>query len=63
MSEHIIFYTAIYVFGLLSIGLLLTIWEFSRLERRQRPQVSKVEDTDRLSTDTTSGYVPGYSGA
>jgi hypothetical protein len=63
MSEHIIFYTAVWVFSLLSVGLLLTMWEFSRLNRRQQPQVREAARKNRLSTVTTFGYATGYSGA
>ena len=63
MSEPIFFYTAIYTTTLMLIGLLLTMWEFSRLSRSERLKVSKDEHAERLGTDTALGYVPGYSGA
>ena len=63
MSEPIFFYTAVYTTTLMLIGLLLTMWEFSRLSRRERLKVSKDEHAERLGKDTAFGYVPGYSGA
>jgi hypothetical protein len=36
MSEPDILYPAIFVFSMLLIGLLLTMWEFSRLNKRQQ---------------------------
>lgn len=36
MSEPEILYPAIFVFSMLLIGLLLTMWEFSRLQKRQQ---------------------------
>ena len=63
MSDPIYLYTAIYATGLVLTGLLLTMREFSRLNRSRRLKVSKFEHADRLRTDTTFGYVRGYSGA
>ena len=45
MSEPDIFYPAIFVFSMLLIGLLLTMWEFSRLYKRQQ----KVENDKRVT--------------
>ena len=63
MSEPIIFISAIYAFSFLALGLLLTMWEFSRLNRREHKQVSKVRHADRLRMKRATVYVPGYSGA
>ena len=63
MSETIFFYTAIYTTTLMLTGLLLTMWEFSRLSRRERLRVGNDEHAERLGADTAFGYVPGYSGA
>ena len=41
MSEPDILYPAIFVFSMLLIGLLLTMWEFSRLYKRQQQKVEK----------------------
>jgi len=46
MSEPDIFYPAIFVFSMLMIGLLLTMWEFSRLHKRQQ---QKVENDKRFN--------------
>jgi len=63
MSETIFLTTAIYASSLLMVGLLLTMWEFSRLNRREHQQVGKVRRAQRVRTQGTSVYVPGYSGA
>ena len=63
MSEQIIFYTAIYTTTLMLTGMLLTMWEFSRLRRLEQLKVSKDEHAERLGMDTAFGYLPGYSGA
>ena len=63
MSESIILISAIYAFSFLVIGLLLTMWEFSRLNWREQQQVRKVSHADRLSTKRSTVFVPGYSGA
>ncbi len=41
MSEPDILYPAIFVFSMLLIGLLLTMWEFSRLNKRQQQKVDR----------------------
>lgn len=41
MSEPDILYPAIFVFSMMLIGLLLTIWEFSRLHRREQQKHMK----------------------
>jgi len=43
MSEPDILYPAIFVFSMLLIGLLLTMWEFSRLQKRQRQKAGRDE--------------------
>ena len=44
MNEPDILYPAIFVFSMLLIGLLLTMWEFSRLQKRQRQKAGRDED-------------------
>jgi len=63
MSEPIILISAIYAFSFILIGLLLTMWEFSRLNRREQKQASKVRHTGRPRAKRTILYVPGYSAA
>jgi hypothetical protein len=63
MSDLIFLFTAIYATSLVITGLLLTMREFSRLNRPERPRVSKSVHADRSRRDTTFGYAPGYSGA
>jgi len=41
MSEPDILYPAIFVFSMMVIGLLLTIWEFSRLHQREQQKPGK----------------------
>jgi hypothetical protein len=41
MSEPDILYPAIFVFSVMVIGLLLTIWEFSRLRQREQQKLRK----------------------
>lgn len=48
MSEPDILYPAIFVFSMLLIGLLLTMWEFSRLHKRQQEKI----DNDKRVTGT-----------
>jgi len=53
MSEPDILYPAIFVFSMLLIGLLLTMWEFSRLYRRQQ---QKVENDKRFTAPDSRVY-------
>ena len=62
MSEPIILSPAIFVFSMLLIGLLLTMWEFSRLSCRE-PQQGNNRHNERPGRDTAFVLVPGYSGA
>jgi hypothetical protein len=48
MSEPDILYPAIFVFSMLLIGLLLTMWEFSRLQKRQQQKVNRDEHVTGL---------------
>lgn len=41
MNEPDILYPAIFVFSMLLIGLLLTVWEFSRLQKRKQQELDK----------------------
>jgi len=43
MSEPDILYPAIFVFSMLLTGLLLTMWEFSRLQKRQQQKIDRDE--------------------
>jgi hypothetical protein len=47
---------------MLLIGLLLTMWEFSRLSCRE-PQQGNNRHNERPGRDTAFVLVPGYSGA
>ena len=61
MSEPIILFPAIFVFSMLLIGLLLTMWEFSRLCSREPQQVNN-RHNGRPGRDSAFVPVPGYSG-
>jgi len=63
MSEPIVLIPAIYAFSFLIIGLLLTMWEFSRLNRREQKQLNRVRYADRQRAKGSTVLVPGYSGA
>ena len=63
MSEPIILFPAIFVFSMLLIGLLLTMWEFSRLSSREPQQVDNNRHSERPARETAFVLVPGYSGA
>jgi hypothetical protein len=63
MSEPIILFPAIFVFSMLLIGLVLTMWEFSRLSSREPQQVNRNRHSKRPARDTDFVLVPGYSGA
>jgi hypothetical protein len=51
MNESIILLTATSVFSLLLFGLLQTMWEFSRLNKREQQYVRSVKQVDRLNTE------------
>ena len=61
MSEPINLFPAIFVLSMLLIGLLLTMWEFSRLSSREPQQVNN-KHSERPGRDTAFVLVPGYSG-
>lgn len=63
MSETIIFYTAFYVFSILSIGMLMTIREFYRLSHADPQPANRSRHTERTAREVTHALVPGYSGA
>jgi hypothetical protein len=48
---------------MLLIGLVLTMWEFSRLSSREPQQVNRNRHSKRPARDTDFVLVPGYSGA
>lgn len=57
MSEPDILYPAIFVFSMLLIGLLLTMWEFSRLYKRQQQKVDRDKRVTGLDFRASSGNV------
>ena len=63
MSETMILYTAFYVLGMLSIGLLMPIRELYRLGNADTQTVKKSRYAGTTGGSVTSNLVPGYSGA
>ena len=58
MSEPDILYPAIFVFSMLLIGLLLTMWEFSRLHRRQRQKAGRGERVTGQDFQSSRDNIP-----
>ena len=50
MSEPDILYPAIFVFSMLLIGLLLTMWEFSRLQKRRQKKLYEGEHVSGMDS-------------
>jgi len=61
MSEPDILYPAIFVFSMLLIGLLLTMWEFSRLYKRQQQKVENDKRFTALDSGVNSEKVRNVS--
>jgi hypothetical protein len=58
MSEPEILYPAIFVFSMLLIGLLLTMWEFSRLQKRQQQKIDRDEHVTGRDFQASRDSVP-----
>lgn len=58
MSEPDILYPAIFVFSMLLIGLLLTMWEFSRLRKRQPQTLDRDTRVSGRNYQASRGSVP-----
>ena len=61
MSEPDILYPAIFVFSMLLIGLLLTMWEFSRLHKRQLQKSGNNKRVNGRDTNAAIDNVTGFS--
>jgi len=61
MSEPEILYPAIFVFSMLLIGLLLTMWEFSRLHKRQLQKSGSNKRVNGRDTNAAIDNVTGFS--
>jgi len=61
MSEPDILYPAIFVFSMLLIGLLLTMWEFSRLHKRQLQKSARNKRVNGRDTNAAIDNVTGFS--
>jgi len=62
MNEPDILYPAIFVFTMLLIGLLLTVWEFSRLQKSARTRVEQDKPVTGLQPEVTNERIPKASG-
>jgi len=60
MNEPDILYPAIFVFSMLLIGLLLTMWEFSRLHKRQRQKAVRDERVSGLKVRAATNKAPEF---
>ena len=60
MNEPDILYPAIFVFSMLLIGLLLTMWEFSRLHKRQRQKAPRDERVSDLKLRAARDKAPEF---
>ncbi|MGB5406412.1 MAG: hypothetical protein WBN08_04615 [Thiogranum sp.] len=57
MTEPDILYPAIFVFSMLLIGLVLTMWEFSRQHKRGQQKVNKDKRVAGLGSSASGGNV------
>ena len=60
MSEPDILYPAIFVFSMLLIGLLLTMWEFSRQRERQLQRTGRDERVSGRAVHAARDKAPEY---
>ena len=60
MSEPNILYPAIFVFSMLLIGLILTMWEFSRLRKRQLQKAGRDERVSGRAVHAARDKAPEY---
>ena len=61
MNEPDILYPAIFVFSMLLIGLLLTLWEFSRLQKRKQRDLDKQGHASSREFHASRDNVPHVS--
>jgi hypothetical protein len=61
MNEPDILYIAIFVFGMLFIGLLITMWEFSRLQNRKQQMKDKSGHAANREFHASRDSMPGVS--
>jgi hypothetical protein len=61
MNEPDILYPAIFVFSMLLIGLLLTMWEFSRLQKRKQRDLDKQGHPSNREFHASRDNVPNAS--
>ena len=62
MTEPDILYPAIFVFSMLVIGLLLTIWEFTRMQKAMRHKGSNVNPANGQKSEVADARAPKLSG-
>ena len=61
MIEPDILYPAIFVFSMLLIGLILTMWEFSRLHKRQLQKSGNNKRVNGRDNNAAIDNVTGFS--
>lgn len=62
MNEPDILYPAIFVFSMLLIGLVLTMWEFSRLQKRKQQMHEEGGHVANREFHASRDNVPNVSG-
>ncbi len=62
MNEPDILYPAIFVFSMLVIGLLLTVWEFTRMQKSLPRKASKVNPAAGPESEIADTRAPKLSG-
>jgi len=62
MNEPDILYPAIFVFSMMVVGLLLTIWEFTRLKKTLPQKPSKVNPVAGSESQAADARGPKLSG-
>jgi hypothetical protein len=62
MTEPDILYPAIFVFSMLLIGLLLTMWEFSRLQKSARARAEQQKPVTGRPPEQTGHRIKKASG-
>lgn len=61
MNEPDILYPAIFVFSMLLIGLLMTMWEFSRLQKRKQQESGKGGHVSNSQFHASRENIPNVS--
>jgi hypothetical protein len=62
MSEPDILYPAIFVFTMMLIGIVLTVWEFTRIAKRAHPERNRHRHVATLASENTRNRAAKASG-